>query len=153
MPMNETDGLRRMSEMPQGGEDISMPSAPTDMGAPPVPTPMGTEAGVGVAPGGRGIDTPQEEKAMQMLVQAASLIREAANAEPSIRYIADKHLLGMFNDVVKHYGIEEQGKMALQQAQLAKRDEGAVRRAGPPGAPTGAPPAQAQAQAPVGPIA
>lgn len=140
MPMNETDGLRRMSEMPQGGEDMSMPTAPTD---------MGTETGA--APGGRGIDTPQEEKAMQMLVQAASLIREAANAEPSIRYIADKHLLGMFNDVVKHYGIEEQGKMALQQAQLAKRDEGAVRRAGPPGAPTGAPPVQAQA--PVGPIA
>ena len=145
MPMNETDGLRRMSEMPQGGEDMSMPTAPTNMGAPP--TPMGTEGGIGAAPGARGIDTPQEEKAMQMLVQAASLIREAANAEPSIRYIADKHLLGMFNDVVKHYGIEEQGKMALQQAQLAKRDEGAVRRAGPPAAPTGAPPT------PVGPIA
>jgi len=144
MPMmNETDGLRQLTSMPQGGA----PTAPQP-GARPMPTP-GAQPGIsaagpsaGGAPGARGIDTPQEQKAMQLLAQAATLVREAANTEPSIRYIADKYLVSMFTDVTKHYGLEEEGKLALQQAQMQKRNQSIAGRTGPPtgaGAPTAAP--------------
>jgi len=147
MAFNEMDGLQQLSQLEGGGGTGAAP--PTGGGLPnagPVgPTPnVGGGLPTGGPPtggstqgmGGPGIDTPQEQQAMQLLTQGAQSLREASNVDPSIRYIIDKVLMDGFSQIMKHYGLEEQGKVALQQAQLQKRDQDTLRRA-PTGPPTG----------------
>jgi len=95
-----------------------------------------SQGGPGAAPGGPGIDTPQEQQATQLLVQAAQMLRQAATVDPSIRYIIDKLLLSAFQEVTRHYGVEDEGKAALQQAQLQKRNAD-IRARGPGAGPVG----------------
>lgn len=95
--------------------------------------PIGTQQGTQQGLGGPGIDTPQEEQAIQMLTQGAQLFRQAAETDPSIRIIIDKLLMDGFNQITKHYGMEEEGKLAIQQGLMEKRKQDTLRRAGPPG--------------------
>lgn len=105
---------------PQGG-------GPMGGGPGPGAGPMGPGGAPGMGAGGPAgankIDTPQEQKALQMLMQGSLLFREAANLDPSIRYIIDKALMDSYSAVTKHYGLEQEGKLALQQAQLSRQRE------------------------------
>uniref|UniRef100_A0A6M3LC06 Uncharacterized protein n=1 Tax=viral metagenome TaxID=1070528 RepID=A0A6M3LC06_9ZZZZ len=143
--MPALDNMQQLSQMPESpegpgaGSDLPPPNlgAPPQPGAggPPGPTGPGGQPGLG----GPGIDTPQEQKAMQMLTQGAQALRQAASTDPSTRYIVDKVLMDLFNAITKHYNLEQEGKVALQQAQLQKRNADIVRRqpSGPPGPPMG----------------
>lgn len=123
-----TDGISQLSSMDQG-------SAPgPDMGGGQMP---GAEAGPqGQGPGGPGADTPQEQQAIQMLMQGAMLMRRATEVEPSIRYIVDDLLQKAYLGITKHYGMEQEGKLALQQARLQSDRNKAVAITGPPKRPT-----------------
>jgi len=121
--------------------------------------PMGGPAGMmGGGPGGPAggpaapnggpnrIDTPQEQKAMQLFMQGSLLFREAANLDPSVRFIVDQLLVKGFTDVTKHYGLEQEGKLALQQAQLTQNNDmrsrvmgGQSQQPQPPAVPPGPP--------------
>ena len=68
--------------------------------------------------GGPGVDTPQEQQAVQLLMQGAQMLRQAAQVDPSIRPIIDKLLPDAFLQITQHYGFAEEGKMALKQAQM-----------------------------------
>ena len=130
MPL--ADQLSNLASMPQQGQTPQ--------------TPQASQPSQGM--GGPGIDTQQEQQAVQLLTQSAALMREAANIDPSIQYIVDKILMDGFNAVTKHYGVEEEGKLALQQAMLEKRKADTLRRAGPPGQGTGGPPGPPMATPP-----
>jgi len=140
------DRLGQLSDLPPQG--IAGGVGPSDIGAgavggvggiPSVQAPasaVGPGAGGGQAPpGGPGPDTPIEQQVLQEITQAAQVFRGAADKEPSIRFIVDGLLQKLFADITKHYGMEEEGKLAIQQAQLQKRNSDAAGRAGPPGPP------------------
>jgi len=89
--------------------------------------PEGADEGMQVPPevgavqqglGGPGIDTPQEQQAVQLIMQGGMAFRKAAEIDPSVRAIIDPLLQKAFLDVTKHYGLEEEGKVAMKQAQL-----------------------------------
>ena len=138
--------------------DVDMMSQIAGQGGGPGAGPMGPGAGPGAqaGPGGPAgplggpnkVDTPQEQKALQMLMQGSLMFREAANLDPSVRYIIDKVLMDAYGQVTKHYGLEQEGKLALQQAQLMKQREMQQKFSGPGG--PGAGPQQ-QPQPPVAP--
>lgn len=128
--MEINDGLSALAS-----RDTSMGVDNPDVSA------MGDMSTAAQPPGGPGIDTPQEQKAVQLLTKGAQLIREAANAEPSIRIIVDKTLQDLFMQITKHYGMEEEGKLALRQAKLGADRQRAVALTGPPGGPPSPPPA------------
>jgi len=125
----QTDSLSQLSSMP-GDEGGGLEGGPS--------MPEGPQAEGPVEQlGGPGADTPQEQQALQLASQAAVMFRQAAEADPSIRYIADKYLPLLFMDVMKHYGMEEEGKMQLQQAQMQSKRQRSSGIMGPPMAPTG----------------
>jgi hypothetical protein len=110
------DQLSQMSQMPQGGGGMEGgPQGPPMQGPPP-----GMQQGAQNALGGPGVDTPQEQKAVQMLMQGAMLFRQAAEIDPSVSPIVDKMLTDSYLQITKHYGFEQEGKMAIQQAQMQK---------------------------------
>jgi len=133
MPIDEmtqqTDSLSQLSGMPQGG----MPQGGMPQGGAP-------------GMGGPGVDTPQEKQAVEKLMQAAQLMRAAANDDPSIRPMIDKTLQDAFLQITEHYGFGEEGKLALKQAQIGQNRAraSALEGAGPPtqGPPMQGPPAQ-----------
>ena len=125
MPYNniaqETEGLGQLSSMEGGAEPMGMEQqAPVGQQAPSQP------------PGGPGIDTPQEQQAVQLLMQGALLMRRATEIEPSIRYIIDDLLQKAYLGVTKHYGMEQEGKLALQQSQLQANRGRSAALMGPP---------------------
>lgn len=144
---SQSEGLRRLSAMPSNGNGelrTDVPPGPGGGGGMPVGGgPPGMEAGggegPGQGPGGPGIDTPAEQQAVQLIAQGMAMLRQAATLEPSIRWIMDSSLPKLMLEVAKHYGVEEEAKLALQQAQLQKRKADTIRRAGPPPAPSGPP--------------
>jgi len=90
--------------------------------------------------GGPGIDTPQEQQAIQLIMQGAMAFRKATEVDPSLRGFIDPALQKAYLDITKHYGLEEEGKTALKQAQLQSNRERSSRlTARPPvgGAPLG----------------
>lgn len=138
----EAEGISQMASMPGTNEGPSMPGMANPVQGPQMQGPpmAGPEGGPGGAPGGPGqpgVDTPQEQKAIQLLTQAAVLMREAANVEPSIRHIVDDTLQRSFLAVTKHYGIEQEGKLAMQQSQLTKNRMMSSRIGGGMAPPTG----------------
>jgi len=101
--------------------------------------------------GGPGVDTPQEQQAVQALMQGAQLFRQAAEVDPSIRYIIDDILQKGFLTITKHYGFEEEGKLALRQSQMQRNRALGTKMEGgpqPPGPPPAPPPG---AGGPIGP--
>lgn len=128
----QTDSLSALSNMPQegggmGGEGMMPPDA----------------GGGGEQLGGPGVDTPQEQQAVKMLMEGAQLFRQAAGTDPSVRYIVDKLLQDGFLQISEHYGFGEEGKLALKQAQMTKNRAQAstVTGQGPQaGPPVGGPP-------------
>ena len=106
----ETDSLGALASMPQGEQEMSGPP----MGDPG----MGAQAGQQL--GGPGVDTPQEQQAVQLLMQGAQAFRQAAETDPSVRHIIDKFLQDGFLQISDHYGFGEEGKVALKQAQMTK---------------------------------
>jgi len=130
----ETDSMQALSGGPSGE-----PMPGPEPGGPPMQEP-GMQAPTG-GMGGPGIDTPQEQQAVQMLTQGAQALRQAADTDPSIRYIIDKALKDTFLAITKHYGLEQEGKAALQQAELQanrERSQNVMPSGGPQG-PPGAP--------------
>ena len=118
-----TEGIGQLSAM-----EPEMQGAP--MGAPMQQTPpQGAE---GQPPGGPGPDTPQEQQALQMLMQGALMMRRATEIEPSIRYIIDALLEKAYIQITKHYGMEQEGKLALQQSKLHANQNRAAALTGPP---------------------
>ena len=120
MPL--ADQLSQLSQMPaQGQEGGGMPQGP--QGGPPggaePQIPQGVQS-FAQSLGGPGVDTPQEQKAVQMLMQGALLFRQAAQTDPSVGPIVDKVLQDSYIQITKHYGFEQEGKLALQQAQMQK---------------------------------
>ena len=117
MPL--ADQLSQLSQMDQGGEGgmpQGIPQGPPGGGIPQQPTPLGGAQGLG----GPGVDTPQEQKAVQMLMQGAMLMRQAAEIDPSVSPIIDKMLQDSYLQITKHYGFVQEGKLSLQQAQMQK---------------------------------
>lgn len=108
------------AEMPMGGEGLPTPGAQAP----------------GQSPGGPGVDTPQEQQAVKLLMQGAQAFRQAAEVEPSVRYIVDKILQEGFLSITKHYGMEQEGKLALQQAKLGADKQKSANLAGPPAPPS-----------------
>ena len=141
----EAEGISQMASMPpdaQAGPPQGQPMpglGGPQMQGPPMAGPEGGLEGAPGGPGQPGVDTPQEQKAIQLLTQAAVLMREAANVEPSIRHIVDDTLQRSFLAVTKHYGIEQEGKLAMQQAQLTKNRTMSSRIGGGMAPPTGSP--------------
>ena len=123
-----TEGIGQLSAMePEMGASpmgASMEGAPAQQTPPP-----GAE---GQAPGGPGPDTPQEQQALQLLMQGALMMRRATEIEPSIRYIIDGLLEKAYLQVTKHYGMEQEGKLALQQSKLRANQTRAAALTGPP---------------------
>jgi len=145
MPIQEMDAMNSLASEPGPGPgmDPSQAGPPSpDMSTPPGGTPVAGPSGAEGA--ANKIDTPQEEQAMKYVIQGSILLREAANTDPSIRYIIDDILLKGFTAVTKHYGLEQEGKLGLQQAQLQKQREQTVKMnqpsqpPGPPVAPVAA---------------
>jgi hypothetical protein len=126
----EDEGME-MGGMPQGGMPMQGAPSGMPMDQPPGGPPTGA-TGPTAAPGGPGPDTPQEQQALQLLMQGAQAFRQAASVEPSIRYIVDKHLQGAYLEITKHYGMEQEGKLALQQAQLRSNKQRSAGMTGPP---------------------
>lgn len=122
----QTSAIGQLSSM-DSGEGTGGMQPPS--GGPPM---GGTPPGGQGAPGGPGPDTPQEQQALQMLMQGALLFRRATEVEPSIRYLIDDLLQKAYLGVTKHYGMEQEGKLALQQAQLQANRSKAVAITGPP---------------------
>lgn len=96
------------------------------------------EAGAQAAPtqgqGGPGVDTPQEQQAVKLLIEGMKLIRQASTVDTSIRPIVDKVLPDAFLQFSQHYGYGEEGKLALKQAQMLQSKARAASLAGgPPG--------------------
>ena len=118
---------------PSGG---TAPPGPPVAGAQQVaqgPAGPGLDAAGGIPGlGGPGVDTPQEQQDLEFFSQGAMMLRRAAEVDPSIRYIIDKHLQQTFMEVAKHYGVEQEGKLAMQQAQLGANRERAGAIMGPP---------------------
>uniref|UniRef100_A0A6M3IMC9 Uncharacterized protein n=2 Tax=viral metagenome TaxID=1070528 RepID=A0A6M3IMC9_9ZZZZ len=131
--MNENEMMGQLAAMPgAGGAQGAQPPGPVGPTGPPdLAAAPGSEPTT-QPPGGPGVDTPQEMKALELLGQAAVMFRQATEAEPSIRFIADKYLPLIFADITKHYGIEQEGKLAMQQAQLQKQRQGSPLAGGPP---------------------
>jgi len=93
MPL--ADQLSQLSQMPApggGGEGMpqGMPQGPQGAGGQP-PIPQGVQS-FAQSLGGPGVDTPQEQQAVQMLMQGALLFRKAAETDPSVGPIVDKML-------------------------------------------------------------
>jgi len=76
------------------------------------------EMGPTQSPGGPGIDTPEEQRAVQMLMQGAKLFRQAAMTDRSLEPIVSKMLSDAFLTITDHYGMGEEGKLALKKAQM-----------------------------------
>lgn len=116
---------------PGGGPD--MPPGPMPDPGPVTATPQSA------GHGGPGIDTPVEKQAMELLTRGAELIRKAADVDPAIRPIIDKHLENAFLDVMTTYGLGEQAKLSLKQAKMQRDQQvaGRLNMAGPPVPPTG----------------
>jgi hypothetical protein len=114
MPL--ADQLSQLSQMDEGGGMPQGGGMPPQGGA-PLPQPMQQGA---QSLGGPGVDTPQEQKAVQMLMQGAMLMRQAAEIDPSVSPIIDKMLTDSYLQITKHYGFEQEGKLSLQQAQMQK---------------------------------
>lgn len=140
----ETSQMSQLSAMDEGGGG---PGGPPMSGQPSGPPtggpPMGGQAPTqgGGSPGGPGADTPQEQQALKMLLNGAVMFRRATEIEPSIRYLVDELLQKIYLGVTKHYGMEQEGKLALQQSRLRADRSRAVALTGPPrgaSAPTGA---------------
>ena len=107
--MQETEGISALSAMPEQG------------GAPEGPPGGGVEGMPGIPGlGGPGVDTPQEQKAVQALMEGAKAFRMAAQSDPSIKPLVDALLQDGFIKITQHYGVGEEGKMALKQAQMAQ---------------------------------
>jgi len=124
-----TQGIGQLSEMDQGGApDVGM----GEPGAVQPPTSPAPEGQTTQPPGGPGADTPQEQQALKLLMQGAIMMRRATEVEPSIRYIIDDLLQKAYLSVTKHYGMEQEGKLALQQAKLKADRSKAVAVTGPP---------------------
>ena len=128
---SELGSLNELSGQDTGGQEMS--ADPGAMGGPPD---MGSSSAPSQPPGGPGVDTPQEQQAVKLLMQGAQAFRQAATVEPSVRYIVDKMLQETFLSVTKHYGMEQEGKLALQQAKLGGDRAKAVALSGPPGPPS-----------------
>lgn len=135
--MNENELMGQLASMPEeggmGGQPMNMGEQGMDLGAAPPGQP-------GQPPGGPGVDTPQEQQAIELMTQGAQAFREAANIEPSVRYIIDDMLKKAFLAVTKHYGMEQEGKLALQQGELELNKQQTISRAMPPGGGQGGPP-------------
>ena len=101
----QTDSMSELASMPQ--------EAGPDMGGAP-------EMGGQEQLGGPGVDTPQEQQAVQLLMQGAQAFRQAAETDPTVRHLVDKLLQDGFLQISDHYGFGEEGKMALKQAQMTK---------------------------------
>jgi len=114
----QTDALSSLSAMPE--QDSS--------GAPEADT------------GGPGIDTPAEQKAVQMFIEGMKLIRQGAMADPSTRPIVDKFLQDTFLQLAQHYGYGEEGKLALKQAQMGETRARSNALSGAPTGPMSGPP-------------
>jgi len=132
----QTDSLSELSALP--GADTGAPQGP------PIGADPGAQQGApGEQLGGPGVDTPQEQQAVQMLMQGAQMFRQAAQTDPSVSHIIDKFLQDGFLQISDHYGFGEEGKMALKQAQMTKgrAQASAVSGQGPTaGPPIGGPP-------------
>lgn len=103
MPEQLNEQYRAMSDLGEREADLE---APPEVGA--------VQQGLG----GPGVDTPQEQQAVQLIMQGAMAFRKATEIDPSIRGIIDPALQKAYLDITKHYGLEEEGKAALKQAQL-----------------------------------
>lgn len=130
MPFDEiqqqTDSMSELAGIPQ---DPGMSAGP--------PEPQGEQLG------GPGVDTPQEQQAVQMLMKGAEQFRQAAQTDPSVRHLVDKLLQDGFLQISEHYGFGEEGKLALKQAQMTKNRAQAQAVSGPQeGPPMQGPPAQ-----------
>lgn len=128
----QTDSLSALASLPAEGGAVG--------GAPPEGAP-GAETGAQL--GGPGVDTPQEQQAVEMLMQGAQMFRQAAQTDPSVRHIIDKFLQDGFIQISEHYGFGEEGKLALKQGQMMKSRAQAsvVTGQGPQsGPPVGGPP-------------
>jgi len=132
----ETDSLGALASMPQ--EDPGMSGPP--MGGPEMGAQPGAQPGQQL--GGPGVDTPQEQQAVQLLMQGAQAFRQAAETDPSVRHLIDKFLQDGFLQISEHYGFGEEGKMALKQAQMTKNraQASAVMGQGPQQGPPTQPP-------------
>ena len=116
MPM--ADQLSQLSQLDPGSQ-AGPPMQDSSPG--PMQGPVGAPLQAGAQSlGGPGVDTPQEQKAVQMLMQGAMLFRQAAQIDPSVSPIVDKMLQDSYLQITKHYGFEQEGKLALQQAQMQK---------------------------------
>lgn len=125
MAFNEGE-IETMSQLSTMEDQPEVPSqAPMMPGA----GPPGAQS---QGPGGPGPDTPQEQQAIKLLMQAGVIMRRAAEVEPSIRYIIDEALQNAYLKITKHYGMEQEGKLALQQAKLRSDRSRAVSLTGPP---------------------
>jgi len=122
---------------------LSQLSAQGPPGGGPAPQQPGAPM-AGSQTGGPGVDTPEEQQAVQLLMQGMQFIRQAAGIDRSIRPLVDKILPDAFLQFAQHYGYGEEGKLALKQAQMMQsRERGAVLQGqgpmkGPPG-PVGQP--------------
>jgi len=121
MPVDEINYMNEIAAMP--GENTAE--------MPPAEMPM-EEPSEGSQLGGPGIDTPQEKAAIAKLIQGGIFMRQATQHDPSIRYILDQHLEKMFLDIANHYGVAEEGKLALKQAKMRVAEKRRNRLAGPP---------------------
>jgi len=126
----ETDSLDALSgqgDVMPTGQELGMQGE--GMSAPGGQSP-------GQSPGGPGVDTPQEQQAVQLFMQGAQAFRQASTVEPSVRYIVDEMLQKAFLSITKHYGMEQEGKLALQQAQLGANKQKSANLTGPPAPPS-----------------
>lgn len=130
----ETAGISQLSSIDDGAAP-SQGGMPPGAGAEMAPT-TGAAPGQTPPPGGPGPDTPQEQQALKLLMQGAVMMRRATEVEPSIRYIIDDLLQKAYLMVTKHYGMEQEGKLALQQAKIRADRGRAVAVTGPPVRPT-----------------
>jgi hypothetical protein len=69
-------------------------------------------------------------------MQGAKAFRQATEIDPSVRYIVDDILQKGFLSITKHYGLEPEGKLALQQAQLGANKQKSAAFSGPPAPPS-----------------
>uniref|UniRef100_A0A6M3J541 Uncharacterized protein n=1 Tax=viral metagenome TaxID=1070528 RepID=A0A6M3J541_9ZZZZ len=133
MPYDEMSSIGGLADIEPGGQDMQMPAeGGPDMSMDTQPT---GQQPTGQPPGGPGIDTPQEQQAIQLLMQGAQAFRQAASVEPSIGYIIDNHLQAAFLEITRHYGMEEEGKVALKRAKGERDRTQAAKISGPPAPP------------------